>query len=261
MRQAVVAGRDSDETDADSLVVDTSAHIHRKVRSPRQALPMALYRAQRTSLASGLLETLDNISQGLETASAFSAAEVPLETGIVVPAATDAPLKAGAVPEHALHVHDIPVPAADHADVEPGVGMVEDNAEHESDEPDSLDAVAGNLLELKEAVVLHSLSMQSANAVPDFDALDEKHEGSLNLEQFTAHAKSPTIGEDVFKKIDKDASGKIDQEEYDKAVQDGIVTVDVIDASPTSEKAGSIICRTHALAFFVSLPAWLSNMV
>jgi len=79
----------------------------------------------------------------------------------------------------------------------------------------ALDDVAGDLLQLREKVARGSM--------PDFDSLDKDHKGSLSADEFKALTSFVGDAEEVFKKIDFNGSGKIDKEEYNKAVKDGLL--------------------------------------
>jgi len=120
-----------------------------------------------------------------------------------------------------------------------------------------LDDVAGNLLQLKQAVTqdLSSRSLQRERGVPSFDAIDLDHKGSLSLEEFksiaSAHFSDP---DDTFKKIDQNGSGKIDREEYDQAVKEGIIKSDFFD---TPKSASINIFRTHISTLLLVLVALL----
>lgn len=120
-----------------------------------------------------------------------------------------------------------------------------------------LDDVAGNLLQLKQAVTqdLSSRSLQRERGVPSFDTVDIDHKGSLSLEEFksiaSAHFSDP---DDTFKKIDQNGSGKIDREEYDQAVKDDIIKSDFFD---TPKSASINIFRTHISTLLLVLVALL----
>lgn len=120
-----------------------------------------------------------------------------------------------------------------------------------------LDDVAGNLLQLKQAVTqdLSSRSLQRERGVPSFDAIDLDHKGSLSLEEFksiaSAHFSDP---DDTFKKIDQNGSGKIDREEYDQAVKEQIIKSDFFD---TPKSASINIFRTHISTLLLVLVALL----
>lgn len=123
----------------------------------------------------------------------------------------------------------------------------------------ALDDVAGNLLQLKQAVTqdLSSRTLQRERGVPSFDAIDVDHKGSLSLEEFksiaSAHFSDP---DDTFKKIDQNGSGKIDRQEYDQAVKDGIIKSDFFD---TPKSASINIFRMHISTLLLVLVALLCS--
>lgn len=125
-----------------------------------------------------------------------------------------------------------------------------------------LDDVAGNLLQLKQAVTqdLNNVKERSSRSpqkggVPSFDTIDKDHKGSLSLEEFrsiaSAHFSDP---DDTFKKIDENGSGKIDRQEYDQAVKAGIIKSDSFDTD-TPKSASINIFRTHISILLLVLVA------
>lgn len=122
-----------------------------------------------------------------------------------------------------------------------------------------LDSVAVALLGLKQVVVRSRNPDDKADGgdddvdkqvqqLPDWETLDPEHKGSLTLDDI-----KEVVGDDVssldavFKKIDKDGSGKIDEKEYDAAKKDGTVTPEMFDDS------ASILRKPHVLMPIVSL--------
>jgi len=104
-----------------------------------------------------------------------------------------------------------------------------------------LDAVAGDLLQLKQAMVRKN-GLHFEGAVPNFDTLDKDHKGSLSLDDFKALVSSDASGvEDIFKKVDKNGSGKIDKEEYDRAVTDGIIKAELFVGGSGTSRSTSML--------------------
>lgn len=101
---------------------------------------------------------------------------------------------------------------------------------HSERKDGALDDVAGDLLQMREALV-HQEEMREyrEKKVPDFETLDKEHVGSLSLERFRKASEHGlrSDAEEVIRKIDQNGSGKIDKAEYDKAVKDGLITSDL----------------------------------
>lgn len=119
-----------------------------------------------------------------------------------------------------------------------------------------LDRVAGQLLQLEEAVVRDQMRRTGRANPPSFDSLDQSHAGSISVDAFKEFLSSSVSDPDgLMKKLDVDSSGKIDRQEYDKAVKDNMIKCE--DLKPElcgkEDSAAFRRCRSSVVVPLVSL--------
>lgn len=153
------------------------------------------------SAADSILQKLQNISKVLDTTSAFEKS-------------SDTPVRM------AMEESKNTTPAARDLAQAKTLMAKEDLKHHQQ----GLDGVAGDLLQLEEAVVREQMHHSGIDKAPSFDFLDKDHTGSITLDQFKTFCSSMVGDPDaLFHKIDVDSSGKFDKQEYKHAVDEKII--------------------------------------
>lgn len=134
--------------------------------------------------------------------------------------------------------------------------MVNNKSKHHQQ---GLDGVAGDLLQLEEAVVREQMHHSGIDKVPSFDFLDKEHVGSITLDQFKSFCSSMVGDPDaLFHKIDVDSSGTFDKQEYKHAVNNKVIKPtdfkpEILAAAAGVDSAANQQSRSSVFVLLVSL--------